>query len=72
MENWFALPAEKQNLHRCLIKTLGNQIKQAAIEEKKELIANEINHPIIDKIINFVEENIDKTLKKFDELKDAI
>lgn len=42
-----------------LIETLGNQIKQAASEEK-------IDHPIINKIINFMEINIDQTLKRFD------
>jgi serine/threonine-protein kinase HipA len=55
-----------------LIKTLGDQIKQFAIQEKNELQAKGINHPIIDKITYFVEGNIDQTLKRFDELKDSV
>lgn len=55
-----------------LIETLGNQVKQAAKQEKNELQAKEIHHPIIDKIINFIESNIDETLRRFNELKDAI
>lgn len=55
-----------------LIETLGNQIKQSAIQEKNELQAKEMNHSIIDKIIYFIEENIDQTLKRFSELKDSI
>lgn len=47
-----------------LIETLGNQIRQAASEEK-------FDHPIINKIINFLEMNIDETLKKFDSLRNA-
>lgn len=49
-----------------LIETLSNQIKQAAIQEKQELEDRNINHPIIDKIINFMEKNIDQTLRRFE------
>lgn len=51
-----------------LIETLGNQIKQAALEEKKELKAKGVKHSIIDKIIDFAEKNIDQTLKRFDKI----
>lgn len=50
-----------------LIETLGNQIKRAVTQEKEELHAKGINHPILSKIIHFVEKNINQTLKKFTE-----
>lgn len=49
-----------------LIETLGNQIKQAAIDEKNELAIKGIDHPIIDKVISFVESNINQTLRRFE------
>lgn len=48
-----------------LIETSGNQIKTAAQEEKMELKAKGINHPVIDKIIKYLDVNIDQTLKRF-------
>lgn len=55
-----------------LIETLSDQIKQAAIQEKNELEAKGIDHPIIDRIIKYVIGNIDKTLKRFGEWRDAV
>lgn len=55
-----------------LIETLGHQIKDAAVQEKEQLQANGIDNPIIDKIINVIEGNIDQTLKRFTELKNTV
>lgn len=55
-----------------LIETLGHQIKSAAVQEKEQLQANGIDNPIIDKIINVIERNIDQTLKRFQELSNTI
>jgi serine/threonine-protein kinase HipA len=52
-----------------LIETLGNQIKQAAFQEKNELNATGIDHPIFNRIINCIEGNIDQTLRLFDDLR---
>ena len=52
-----------------LIETLGMRIKQAGIEEKRQLQDMGIIHPIIDKIINFVDKNIEQTLERFNNLK---
>lgn len=49
-----------------LIKKLGNQIKDVAIQEKKLLQNKGIDHPIIDKIVNYIHINVDRTLKKIE------
>ena len=49
-----------------LIETLGNKIIDAAKEEKEQLIAQETYHPIIDKIISLIENQIEKTLRRFE------
>ena len=54
-----------------LIETIGHKIKQAAAQ-KKELHAKGIDHSIINKIIHFVENNIDQTLKRLNELSGVI
>jgi serine/threonine-protein kinase HipA len=48
-----------------LIHQLGNEILEAAQLEKDEMKVKGIYNPIIDKIINFLEIGIDKTLKLF-------
>lgn len=50
-----------------LVVTLGNRIKKAALQEKEQIHARGISHPIIDKIINFIDDNIVQTLKRFDD-----
>lgn len=55
-----------------LIEMLGNQIKKAIMQEKNELGTKGINHPIINRVINFVESNIDQTLKCFGSMKDSV
>lgn len=49
-----------------LIETIGDQIRQAAVQEKQEMLAKNIDHPIIDRIIHFINGNIDQTLERFD------
>jgi serine/threonine-protein kinase HipA len=48
-----------------LIEALGKQINLAAQEEKEKLTNDGIHHPIINKIIHFIDNNINRTLKKF-------
>jgi serine/threonine-protein kinase HipA len=48
-----------------LIETLGHQIKSAAAQEKEQLKAKGIDSPIIDKIVNVIENNINQTLKRY-------
>jgi serine/threonine-protein kinase HipA len=51
------------------IEIYADQIKRAAMEEKEQIQANSMFHPIIDKIIDVINLNIDQTLKKFNRLK---
>lgn len=56
-----------ENLYskRILIENLGTQIKLAAKQEKEELQAMNLHHPILDKIINHIENNINQTMRRF-------
>jgi serine/threonine-protein kinase HipA len=47
------------------IETLGKQIMLAALAEKEKLNESNIHDDIFDRMIKFISENIEKTLKKF-------
>ncbi|GAB4392796.1 MAG: type II toxin-antitoxin system HipA family toxin [Gammaproteobacteria bacterium] len=48
-----------------LIESLGKKIQNSAAQEKELLQTSGINNPIIDRIANFIEKNIEKTLHQF-------
>jgi hypothetical protein len=55
-----------ENLYsKRILVNLGTQIKQAAKQEKEELQAMNLHHPILDKTINYIENNIDQPLRRF-------
>jgi hypothetical protein len=51
---------------------LGAQINRGATQVKDELRSEGIEHPIFDKMITLIENNIDQTLHRFAEQKNMI